>query len=254
MCTVSVLPCRLGGEEVVRLACNRDEKRSRPAALPPRLFWTGARQAVWPTDAGAGGTWIGVNDAGLVLTVLNVSRPSGNRVSRPDQSRGAIVPELLSCGSLASALRQAATLEPARYAPFRLVLVDSRELAEVRSDGRQLHAIFPQPLAAPRLFTSSGLGDDLVQGPRAALFGEVLRSPDATTERQDAFHRHSWPARQHLSVCMRRPDARTVSYTTLTLSPRHVRLTYHPEAPDTPSKPFSVCLQLAKGAQPCPCR
>src|SRR3712207_9571694 len=59
-----------------RVAFSRDELRVRLAGLPPGVGVFGARRAVHPTDAAAGGTWIAVNDAGLVLFLLNVNLPS----------------------------------------------------------------------------------------------------------------------------------------------------------------------------------
>jgi hypothetical protein len=238
MCTVSVLPAGSGA----RLACNRDEQRSRPVALPPALHRAGGRTAAWPTDPVGGGTWVGVNDAGLALTLLNVSITPGAGRKAIGRSRGSIIPALLGCDGLELALGQAAGLRPDHYAPFRLVLVDGRQTAEVVSDGTQLHVAGARPLAEPLLFTSSGLGDDLVVGPRRRLFAKRLLAAGADAAAQDAFHRHHWPRRQHLSVCMRRPNARTVSCTTITLTPEHASLDYHAEAPDTLGEIFSIRL------------
>jgi hypothetical protein len=248
MCTVTILPCRsAGGEGTLRLACNRDEQRSRPAALPPRVQQMDRRRAAWPIDAAAGGTWLGVNDAGLTIALLNVTDGAcPTRTTSCRSSRGVIIPELLRCETLPAALALASALEPTRYAPFRLVLIDAWELAEVVSDGEQLRVTPRAALAAPRMFTSSGLGDERVQGPRSALFREMVSS-SAGPESQDAFHRHGWPDRPQLSVCMRRPEARTVSYTTVTLHPDRVALRYHPDAPDTPAEAVTVEIEHPKG-------
>ncbi len=50
----------------------------------------------------------------------------------------------------------------------------------------------------------------------------------ATPERQDALHRHRWPDRAHLSICMSRPEARTVSITCVEIDADQVRLHYEP--------------------------
>ena len=250
MCTVTVVPYRLRtGEEAVRLACNRDEQRSRLAALPPKVRHIGQHRAVWPTDGAANGTWIGATDTGLAMTLLNVTFTSQRSRSSPLRSRGSIIPELLACVSLESALACASRLEPGALAPFRLVLVDDRQLAEVSSHGERLRVLAPQRLTAPRLFTSSALGDDLVLGPRQALFDERLDLLAESPEQQDDFHRHRWSDQPHLSVCMSRPDARTVSYTTITLRAGSVQLVYHADAPDTPAEAFSITLMRGKGGE-----
>jgi hypothetical protein len=231
----------------LRLACNRDEQRWRPAALRPGLHARGQHKGAWPTDPVGGGTWVGVNDAGLALALLNVTGMPAEQSRGIARSRGAIIPELLGRGSLESAFLKAAALEPAVYAPFRLVLSIPGQWAEVASDGLRLSLVAPQPLRDPLLFTSSGLGDLVVARPRSELFAECFL--EATPEAQDNFHRHQWPDRQHLSVCMRRPDARTVSFTTITITASRARLGYHAEAPDLPGETFSLWLNR-EGAAP----
>jgi hypothetical protein len=77
VCTLSVVPI---GDRV-RLAFNRDEKRTRAPGLPPRAARIGHRTAILPTDPASGGTWLAVNDAGLALAVLNVNPATGGQVS-----------------------------------------------------------------------------------------------------------------------------------------------------------------------------
>jgi uncharacterized protein with NRDE domain len=241
MCTVTVVPVRDG----VRLACNRDERRSRPEAFPPRVVRAGARRAAGPVDAAAGGTWVAVTDAGLALALLNVNSGSGVASGHaPLRSRGTIIPDLLDCGTLAEALARAAAFDPALHAPFRLVLADRRQFAELRSDGRRTDAAPPADLVSSMLFTSSGLGDELVEAPRRELFRATFASGANRVAAQDAFHRYHWPDRPHLSVCMRREDARTVSHTVVSITPARATLTYHPDAPDRPREPVTVRLDL----------
>ena len=67
---------------------------------------------------------------------------------------------------------------------------------------------------------------------------------------QAAFHPHGWPDRPHLSVCMGRQDARTVSHTLVSLSPDQVALRYHPDAPDRPAEAVTLTLPLAVSRAP----
>jgi hypothetical protein len=244
MCTVTLIPT----QDTLRLACNRDELRSRPAALPPRIEQFGQRRAVLPIDPTSGGTWVAVNDAGLALTLLNVNANQGaSPAARALESRGRIIPALLHADTPLSAAFSALALDPSRYAPFRLVLVSRREGVEVQSDGMRIRLVWRVALTRPQLFTSSGLGDQAVEGPRRQLFGEYFDRPGELLAKQDAFHRHRWADRAHLSVCMERQDARTVSHTVVSLRPDTATLTYHPEAPDRPFEPVSISLPLAVG-------
>lgn len=211
MCTVSVIP-RADG---FRLLCNRDERRTRGSARPPARYRTGRRESVFPIDAQGGGTWIGVNDAGLALALLNrgvAGAPEG--AAAPTwawTTRGVIVPWLLACQSVDEVLRSARRLPRDRFQPFRVLAVMGHQAAVVAastSDYSEQRAQLTRPL----MVTSSSLGDALVDPPRRALFDAVMRRSSSTwLEGQVAFHAHAWPARRELSVLMSRPDARTVS-------------------------------------------
>jgi hypothetical protein len=61
---------------------------------------------------------------------------------------------------------------------------------------------------------------------------------------QDELHRHSWPNQEHVSVCMRRSDARTVSFTAIELRSDSAWMTYSPQAPDQPGPSISLSLPL----------
>ena len=243
MCTVTVVP----GREAIRLACNRDELRSRPAALPPRIERFGPRRAVLPVDPTSGGTWVAANDAGLVLTLLNVNPGNGLATSAARLSRGKIIPALLHADTPLSAAFSALDLDPAQYAPFRLVLVSRRAAVAVHSDGARIRLVWRTGLPSPQFFTSSGLGDQAVEGPRRQLFGEFFDRPGDRLAQQEAFHRHRWPDRPHLSVCMDRQDARTVSHTVVSLGPDRITLAYYPDAPDRPAETLTLTLPIAVG-------
>lgn len=228
MCTVTIIPLSAG----VRLACNRDELRPRPAALPPVVRRYGEREAALPIDPVSNGTWIAVNDAGLVATLLNVNLQQPRRRDVRLGSRGELVPRLMGCATLDEADAMGTAVDALAYPPFRLVVLDERALVDFYSDGTTLRRCRSLVAQQPHLFTSSGLGDALVEGPRRALFEQMFTSGVDWVTVQDAFHRHAWPDRRHLSVCMARAEARTVSHTVIELTPTGAVLTYYPDAPD----------------------
>ncbi len=241
MCTVTVLPEVLlagrgdrHGEGVRwRLACNRDELTTRSAAWPPTITRIGSRLAIMPVDPDGGGTWIAVNDAGLACTLLNVS--GGSRNIPMPLSRGTIIPQLLGYGDVDSALMWARELPAHRYLPFRLLIVDGRELVECRTDGATVEHR-RTVLSKAVIRSSSGLGDDLAAGPRAALFKTFLAAARDPIAAEDLFHLHQWRGREEVSVRMRRADARTVSHTVIEIRERTVHLAYRPaDSPDTVS-------------------
>lgn len=204
MCTMSVIRTP---DDSLRIAFNRDELKTRPDGVPPRIERFGDCKAILPHDSQSHGTWIAANDAGLVLGLLNVS-PSRGIGGR---SRGAIIPMLLSKILAAEAIDEASSMPLHEFSAFRLIAIDRHEVGQLRYDGRRARFSI-SPLDRPLMFTSSGLGDHLVQHPRQKLFHGMLAEHPRPAA-QDAFHRHRWPDQPHLSVNMSRADARTVSIT-----------------------------------------
>ena len=85
MCTVSVVPLPDG----FSLACNRDERSSRPCASEPAAYDLRPRRAIFPRDPVGGGTWMGVNDLGLAVALLNrASARAATLRGTPKYSRG----------------------------------------------------------------------------------------------------------------------------------------------------------------------
>jgi hypothetical protein len=146
-------------------------------------------------------------------------------------SRGQIVPRLIGTGSAAAAIAGLEQLDLDCFAPFRLVAIDagSETLLLASWDRTELTL---SRRAKPTCLVSSGLGDSKVQG-RLEVFEEMVVRRALTPHAQDRFHLHTWPDHPELSVLMSRPDARTVSITTVEVSTGEnralgVRMTHQP--------------------------
>ena len=224
MCTVTIVSHRGG----CTLMCNRDERETRLPAIGPRVHRAGPRQAVYPVDPESGGTWIGANDAALVIALLNrtsVTPPSG---PAPTRSRGLIVPMLLRCANVSQALSAAFAINPASYDRFQLLAIAGNDVHVIESNGASL-SFERTRSTTPLLFTSSSLGDGIVEGPRRHLFEEmVLGSTGSRLRAQRLFHDHQWSDRPEVSVRMARDGARTVSRTCVSVTATQVRLIYEP--------------------------
>jgi len=250
MCTVTVIPLVAGSvprslgsahadsTPIIRLICNRDELRTRPKAQPPQRRMCGEHAAIMPIDPASDGTWIGANDAGLLVTLLNRHRSEDASPSPAQKlslrSRGEIIPGLLRHSTLADALASAASLDPQAFQPFRLLLLCGPSMSDVVSNGGAIQVGAFQSIKCPLLFTSSGLGDERVESPRRELFEELFSRNDNPVRVQDAFHAHTWPDRPHLSVLMNREEAHTVSRTVAAVSGDAITLSYEPIGGDTP--------------------
>lgn len=221
MCTVSVVPRDTG----FRLVCNRDQRLARPAADPPRLQRFGNPTAMWPRDPTSGGTWIGANDRGIAMAVLNRNSGQPPMKAHATVSRGTIVPQLLRIRTVTSVMASAAALPAERFEPFTLLVLQGRALAVITNvNGRM--TIATRRLSVPIVFTSSSLGDHFVDGPRRALFASLVEESEAPLAGQALFHRHCWPDRPEISVLMSRTDAATVSRTVLDVTDSTIAMRY----------------------------
>ena len=103
------------------VAANRDEHLDRPAT-PPILLRDAAPRAMGGRDLRANGTWLGVNEAGVVVGVLNRRSPAPPDPAR--RSRGQLAVELLGYDAASAAAAHAAAEPPGRCNPFNLLIAD----------------------------------------------------------------------------------------------------------------------------------
>jgi len=85
------------------------------------------------------------------------------------------------------------------------------------------------------MFTSSSLGDALVEPPRTRLFEQLVLADDDWLRGQIRFHRHRWVRRPEISIDMAREDATTVSRTTIDVTSTTIELEYEPLASPVPT-------------------
>lgn len=160
MCSVIVLH-RPGHAWPVLLAANRDERLERPWS-PPGRHWPDRPGVLAGRDDSAGGTWMGLNAAGVVAAVLN--RPGSLGPAPGKRSRGELPLLALEEASAVEAARRLAALDAALWRPFNLVLADAsggwflRGLGAGRPEARPLPpglsivtAHEPNDLASPRI-------------------------------------------------------------------------------------------------------
>jgi len=139
MCTLIVLHRCFADAELL-VAANRDEYLDRPAEPPALRAWN-SRTVLAPRDARAGGTWLGMSDAGLFAALTN--RPA----QRPDpsrRSRGLLVSDALAAPDAAAAAARLSQLSAGAYNPFNLLVCDRQDAFvvayEEKPDVRRLAA------------------------------------------------------------------------------------------------------------------
>ena len=171
MCTVLAL-LRPDHAWPLIVAANRDERLDRAFDAPDR-WWKDAPGIVAGRDVLGGGSWFGVNDDGVVATIVNGLHRLGPLEGK--ESRGDIVLRALRERDAASAARFAGALEPGRYRGFTLLLADRRAAFAVTSDE---HTMLVDPLdPGHHMITPEGC--DVTSSPRYAAHFATFR--DAST-------------------------------------------------------------------------
>lgn len=241
MCTVSWVH----EDEGYQLFCNRDERISRAPGLGPRLAARAGVRFVAPIDGDFGGAWIGVNEFGVSLCLLNgAPRPAG-RVPAPHRSRGLLVLDLLSATCLAEINERVWRQDLSPFTPFTLaVLEPGLPAAVLEWDGEET-AIAPYGDPYMPLVSSSFDQAGVLASRREELARAAGSAARLDSDVLHAFHRSHGNRPSAYSPCMHRPDAETVSFTHVRVTESAVTLTYTPAAP---------CRRLPGERVTLPCR
>ncbi|HYD29716.1 MAG TPA: NRDE family protein [Azospirillaceae bacterium] len=156
MCSVVILR-RPDADWPIILGANRDEMSNRPWR-PPGRHWPDRANVVAGLDEMAGGTWMGVNDEGVMACVLNREGTLGPEDGK--RSRGELVLEALDHADAAEAALALADLNAAAWRPFNLVIADNRD-AFVLSHRGEKGRIRPVPIPEGlSMVTAFDLNDD----------------------------------------------------------------------------------------------
>jgi uncharacterized protein with NRDE domain len=119
MCLLALL-YRVVEDAPVVVGANREEFYAR-GGEPPQIL-DGPCRAVGGRDPSAGGTWLGINERGVLVAVTN--RPKSQLPPQP-HSRGLLVRELLTCPTATAAADLAAReLDQNRYAGCNVLCAD----------------------------------------------------------------------------------------------------------------------------------
>lgn len=235
MCTASWLIHPEGFE----LFFNRDESLRRgPARAPEELVLAGVR-ALLPVDSDAGGTWLGVNEHGLALGLLNGADTRAAQAER--RSRGLLVRELLAAREAEAVLAALEEESLERYRGFTLaVFAPGREPHARTWDGRELVAT---PARLP--LCSSSLDGGRARLERERAFRRLHEGRPPERESLARFQASHEPERGPWSPCMHREDAATVSASQVRVDARSVAMRYAAGPPCTTA--FGSWLELERG-------
>ncbi|MCW8335220.1 NRDE family protein [Vibrio paucivorans] len=245
MCSVSWLVDE-GGYQVF---FNRDEQKSRALALPPTQLQVSGVEVLMPVDPVGNGSWISMNEFGLSLCLLNNYQGvmpcqslkteashegillDGSIMQGSLVSRGLLLKHLSSCVNSQQVKEAFVMLNLNQFAPFTLLVFDSQlnsqnpSVQALEWDGR--HSSIHNTDCP--LFSSS-VDLNAVSAYRLQVY-QSLTKQGKSTESLLAFHTHHHASQPHMSTCMHRDDAQTVSFTHLRVEGGIQRMAYVPGSP-----------------------
>jgi len=261
MCTLTWCATPTGYEVVF----NRDERRTRPQAEPPVRTEVEGVAYLAPTDREAGGTWLTVNEHGVVHALLNAyglgrgwESPAAGR-----RSRGQLVRDLAMSSGVVETLEHLERADLSVYPPFTIAAFDGVARPEGRSpavwswDGRDLLTVPTGDL--PILSSSAFETEPVIEARRRALAEVLAKTDDRSTQpttdgalqdpasRRLDFHRSHLEQGREWSPCMHREISVTVSLSWIRVSGRGATFHYAEGSPCERGSFVSAQIALRSG-------
>jgi uncharacterized protein with NRDE domain len=238
MCLLALF-FRVVDDAAVVVGANREEYYQR-GGEPPRLLLPGPVRAVAGVDPVAGGTWLGVNEKGVLAAVTN--RLKRDMPAQP-RSRGLLVREMLTCLSAAVAVDHVFhELRKQPYAGANFLCADASQAVVIHA-GDSLRI---RPLPPGIHVLTNGDVDDL-NDPRLKYALDWLnRRPydsaaDCVQALRELCGQHE---PEHPPICFRHEERGTVSSSIIALRRALTDSTYlHAQGPPCQT-PYVDCSQL----------
>lgn len=221
MCTVTYIP---KANNTFILTSNRDEAVGR-ITCAPSFYTIDEVKMLFPKDAVAGGSWIGLSEHNRLICLINGGFENHVRVDTYRMSRGVVVKELLKAEDVFAAME---AFDFTNIEPFTVVAVDWNihlRAVELVWDGNEKHIT---PLDdCPRIWSSSSLYDSKMKAKRQAWFAEFAKTTNWEAEELFSFHTTAGDGDAAVDVRMDRGFLKTVSTTQVEKTIDDCSMTYH---------------------------
>ena len=215
---------------------NRDEKKTRSQAEPPREFTNpDGLRFLSPIDPDAGGTWMLANAMGVVVCLLNRWHESHVEVAEPVYSRGRLVSGMAPMENVPAVEEALRRRDLSHCRPFTMVAFDPVGERGFEWNGTELRRMgLRMPL------TSSSYRYEEVLQARKNWFDEVVDREHLRREQLWRFHSEWRDGPTAHTVRMCRPDAQTMSRSIVRVDGARVDWNYVQENPELAGDPEVV--------------
>ena len=219
MCTVTYLP--LSNNDFI-LTSNRDEEKGRDT-IPPKMYVEDGVTLLYPKDALAGGTWIGLSSKNRLVCVLNGAFTKHIRKYPYVKSRGIIAKDLLKSNCLKTDIEQ---LDLANIEPFTMIIVDWNATLTCSefvwdSNIKQYNTLDN----IPKIWSSSTLYSEENKENRVMWFQQWLCNNELNSTAILNFH-HSQLGTVEDSILMKRSYVETLSITSVKKIKQSIEMNY----------------------------
>ncbi len=221
MCTVTYIPKENNN---FILTSNRDEAYGR-TTLAPSFYDIDGVKMLFPKDAVAGGSWIGISEKSRMICLLNGGFENHIKVQDYRMSRGVVVKELLKAENLSKAISD---FNYQGIEPFTIVAIDwstSLIATELVWDGYKAHITVLGK--EPKIWSSSTLYDNVMKVKRRNWFADFSQKTDWSTKSLFDFHTTAGEGDEYVDLRMNRGKLGTVSITQVEKTEEACTMTYH---------------------------
>ena len=234
MCTVTLVKV----DQQTIITMNRDEAITRLESQPRMHALSNDVYCWYPVDEDSNGTWFGVNNHGLVLSILNFYQAHNPSAF---ESRGQLIPHLLKCTNIVAVIRALKHLQLAHFSPFTLLIYQHGTLHKCCWNGAYLQQ-WDECLTTSYFITSSSIDIAAVTAWRSCAFTEHLHNNSVlNSQAMIDFHFMVCQENPSFGVNMTRKGRHTKSISQLVLVPEKVQVSYYTRLPDKYlAQPFAI--------------
>lgn len=221
MCTVTFIP---KSESDFILTSNRDEAPGRET-FPPKIYHENSTNILYPRDAVAGGTWIGISEKNRVVTLMNGGFIAHKRKAFYARSRGLIVKDLLTTKDLKYYSK---SYDFSEIEPFTVIAVeffDNLRLIQMVWTGEKLD--FSELPIKARIWSSSPLYPPDIANKRKTWFAEFLNKEKLKSADIIRFHQSAGEGDPMSDLIMDRVFVKTKSTTQIEKTDNSLTMHYH---------------------------
>ncbi len=221
MCTITFIP--KSNNDFI-LTSNRDEAPGRET-FSPKIYEEEGVKLLYPKDAVAGGTWIGISDKKRVVCLMNGGFVAHERRPYYGRSRGLVVKDLLKVNN---AKEEIENYDFTEIEPFTAVLIEWKrelQLFQLVWDGEKFH--FSEEPLAPHIWSSSPLYPEMLKKKREQWFSSFLMEKvNASKEEMLHFHKNAGEGDLSSNLIMDRGFIKTKSITQIFKNSKNSEMRY----------------------------